>query len=49
MTTFAISKRDVETGQFPIAHLLMFSINTGARVLIRGYAEIINGEIKYLH
>ena len=35
--------------EWPISTLITFSINTGARVVIRGYAEIIGGIVKYLH
>lgn len=38
-----------EKDQFPISDLKQFSLNTGAIVLIKKYAEIKNGEIKYFN
>lgn len=47
MITFAVDKKDVDSGQFPINHLKQFTMNTDSKVIIRSYAEIVNGEIKY--
>jgi len=45
---FVTSKRNIDSGLFDIEKLKKFSINNNVKVLIPNYAEIENGNIKYL-
>lgn len=38
----------VDKDQYPIDELKQFSINAGAHIIIRKYAEIVNGEVRYM-
>jgi hypothetical protein len=50
MTTFVCSLKETDiqdnTGKFKIHLLKKFTINTGARVLIRNYGEIKKGVLR---
>lgn len=45
---FVASKKQIISGNYNLPDLKTFSKNTGVRVLIPNYAEIENGNIKYL-
>jgi hypothetical protein len=49
MTTLVCEKKDIDSGQFKIDELKRFTLNTGARILIRGYGEVMAGELKLLN
>ena len=48
MVTFICQQKDLDSGQFTVEMLKTFTINTGTRVVIPGYAVIQAGEIKYI-
>jgi hypothetical protein len=38
----------VDKDQYPFDELIQFSVNVGAHIIIRKYAEIVNGEVRYM-
>ena len=43
--TFMVQKKDVESGQFPIHQLVVFSKKTGAKVIVKDHCTIESGTI----
>jgi hypothetical protein len=47
MKIYLVSKKDVDSGQFPISSLIAYSLYAGVKIIISRFAEIENGRIEY--
>ena len=47
MTVFTCTKKEIDSGQFPLEELKIFTVNTGAVVHVAKFAIIENGKVNY--